>query len=356
MAGRHISIFGDQEDIVQQAAEPTSGKEQSKSEPHVLVTGGAGFIGSHLVDRLMAEGWRVTIVDSMDPFYPRWMKEANIAPHRTDPRFRFLEADILDPRTWSLAEDPAHPFNLVVHLAAKAGVRPSLADPAAYHGVNVSGTLSVLEACRRWRVPHVLIASSSSVYGEDPAVPWREDACKEEPISPYALTKVMAERCARRWYAEQQGALVSVLRFFTVYGPRQRPDLAIHGFARSIDQGLPVTQYGDGTTRRDYTYVSDIVDGIMGAVHREQGGGFEVYNLGNSRTVELRELIATLERVMERTAIIARRPEQQGDVPQTYADISKAGRQLGYAPKMSLEEGLTRFVEWYREGPGRVAR
>lgn len=314
---------------------------------HALITGGAGFIGSHLVDRLLAEGgWRVTVVDSFDPFYPRSMKEANIAQHRQDPAFRLVEGDLLDADLEArLGEEPV---DVIVHIAAKAGVRPSILDPLAYHRVNVTGTLKLLELARHRKVPHFVLASSSSVYGENPNVPWKEDERGLVPISPYAATKLAAEQFARV-YADLHGMKVTTLRFFTVYGPRQRPDLAIHQFFRRIGAGEAIQQFGDGSTRRDYTYVDDIVSGVRAAIDRTAGQRYELYNLGNSGTVMLRELIAAIEHELGRKAVIERRPEQPGDVPQTYADVSKAGRDLGFRPSTPLAEGLARFHAWFKE-------
>ena len=313
---------------------------------HALITGGSGFIGSHLVDRLLAEGaWRVTVVDNYDPFYAREVKEANLAQHTGNDRLRVIEADILD-------EDlddrlGAGPIDVIIHIAAKAGVRPSIKDPIAYHRVNVTGTLKLLELARYRRVPHFVLASSSSVYGVDPNVPWKEQELGLKPISPYAATKLAAEQFGQV-YAHLHGMRVTALRFFTVYGPRQRPDLAIHQFFRKIKAGVPIQQFGDGTTRRDYTYMDDIVSGVRAAIDRTKGGRFDIYNLGNSDTVMLRELIAAVEAELGMKAIIDLQPEQPGDVPQTFADTSKSLRDLGFAPSTPLAIGLKKFHEWMR--------
>ena len=318
---------------------------------HAIITGGAGFIGSHLVDRLLAEGgWRVTVIDNFDPFYARALKEANIAVHLQDPRFRLIEADILDDdleqRIFSAGRDPEWgEAEVIVHIAAKAGVRPSIQDPIGYHRVNVTGTLKLLELARRRNVWNFVLASSSSVYGEDPDVPWKEKERGLLPISPYAATKLAAEGFAQV-YAHLHGMKITVLRFFTVYGPRQRPDLAIHQFFRKIDAGTPIQQFGDGSTRRDYTYIDDIIQGVRAAIDRDKGGSFEIYNLGNSGTVTLRDLITAVEAELGRKASIDLRPEQPGDVPQTFADVSKAGRDLGFRPSTSLAGGLSRFHAW----------
>ena len=320
---------------------------------HAIITGGAGFIGSHLVDRLLAEGdWRVTVIDNFDPFYPRAVKEANMAAHLKHPDYRFIEGDILDDAVLDSA------FNekgaVVVHIAAKAGVRPSIADPIGYHRVNVTGTLKLLERARYSEVAHFVLASSSSVYGVDPNVPWKEKERGIQPISPYAATKLSAEGFAQV-YAHLHGMKVTALRFFTVYGPRQRPDLAIHQFFRKIAAGTPIQQFGDGSTRRDYTFVDDIISGVRGCIDRQQGGPFEIYNLGNSDTIMLRELIEAIEQEIGKKAIIDLKPEQPGDVPQTFADVSKAGSHFGYTPTTSIREGLKLFHDWIAQGE-KVAR
>ena len=315
---------------------------------HAIITGGAGFIGSHLVDRLLAEGgWRVTVIDNFDPFYPRAMKEANMAAHLKHPDYRFIEGDILEDSVLDRAF--AQKGAVVVHIAAKAGVRPSIADPIGYHRVNVTGTLKLLERARYSGVEHFVLASSSSVYGVDPNVPWKEKERGIQPISPYAASKLAAEGFAQV-YAHLHGMKVTALRFFTVYGPRQRPDLAIHQFFRKIAAGAAIQQFGDGGTRRDYTFVQDIISGVRGAIDRQQGGPFEIYNLGNSDTIMLRDLIAAIEEEIGKKAIIDLKPEQPGDVPQTFADVSKAGDHFGYRPTTSIREGLTRFHDWIRQG------
>ena len=313
---------------------------------HVLITGGAGFIASHLVDHLLAEGgWRITAVDNFDPYYDRAIKEANIREHLKSDSYRLIEADILDDDlSGRIGDDP---IDLIVHIAAKAGVRPSIQDPIGYHRVNVTGTLKLLELARHRGVPHFILASSSSVYGEDPNVPWKERERGLDPISPYAASKLAAEGFAQV-YAHLHGMKVTALRFFTVYGPRQRPDLAIHKFFRTISAGGTIQQFGDGTTRRDYTFVADIVRGVRSAMEREKGERFEIYNLGNSDTVMLRDLIAAIEKEVGRKANIERKPEQPGDVPQTYADVSKAGRDLGFSPSTPLKDGLAAFHAWLK--------
>ncbi len=315
---------------------------------HTLVTGGAGFIGSHLVDRLLAEpGTQVTVIDNFDPFYARAVKASNVSAHLADPHYRLVEGDILDDAVLEQVLGPgAPPVDTIVHIAAKAGVRPSIADPVGYHRVNVTGTLKLLEAARKAGVPHFVLASSSSVYGVDPDVPWKEKERGIMPISPYAATKLACEQFAQV-YAHLHGMKVTALRFFTVYGPRQRPDLAIHQFFRKISAGQPIQQFGDGSTQRDYTFIDDIINGVRAAMERTQGDRFEVYNLGNSETIRLRELIAAVEATVGRKAIIDLQPEQPGDVPRTFADVSKARAHFGYRPTTSIQEGLRHFHAWF---------
>ncbi|HEV2764269.1 MAG TPA: GDP-mannose 4,6-dehydratase [Pyrinomonadaceae bacterium] len=313
----------------------------------ILVTGGAGFIGSHLVDRLLAEGgWRVTVLDDFNDFYAPALKRANVSEHLKRENYRLVEADIRDApaveRVFAGGE-----FECVVHLAARAGVRPSLAEPLLYAETNINGTLNLLEQSRARGVGQFVFGSSSSVYGINAKVPFSEEDPIRQPISPYAATKAAGELLCHT-YAHLYGLRSVCLRFFTVYGARQRPDLAIRKFARLIDEGKPIPVFGDGTTRRDYTYVDDIIQGVRAAVDFRESA-YEVINLGESRTVELRELIALLERELGRTAGIDWQPEQPGDVPQTFADISKARRLLGYDPRTDIEEGVRRFVRWFRE-------
>jgi UDP-glucuronate 4-epimerase len=307
----------------------------------VLVTGGAGFIGSHLVDVLLADGHDVTVVDNFDPFYPRAIKEQNVAAHRTNTSWRLVEADLRDR---AALDELDRAFDVVVHLAAKAGVRPSIEDPQAYQDVNVAGTQNLLEFARRRAIPQFVFASSSSVYGVNPRVPWREEDHVLRPISPYASTKVSGELLGHV-YSHLYGIRFIALRLFTVYGPRQRPDLAIHKFARLMRAGTPVPMFGDGSTRRDYTFVGDIVDGIRAAM-TYSGSPYEVINLGNDRTVSLREMIEGLEAALNVQAAIAPMPEQPGDVPQTWASIDKARTLLGYAPKTTYSEGVREFIDW----------
>jgi UDP-glucuronate 4-epimerase len=309
---------------------------------HALVTGAAGFIGSHLVDRLLAGGWRVTAVDSFDPFYPRAMKERNIAAHLEQPGYRLFEVDIRDFD--AMRQRLRGNFTVIVHLAARAGVRPSILDPLGYQDVNVRGTQHLLELARELQVPQFVFASSSSVYGVNRDVPWREADHALLPISPYASTKLSGELLGHV-YSHLYGIRFVALRFFTVYGPRQRPDLAIHSFARRMLDGQPIPVFGNGSSRRDYTFIDDVVAGIRSAMEYRRTK-YEVVNLGNSQTVSLAEMIHHLERVLGVKATIERRPEQPGDVPQTWAHIEKAHRLLRYEPKTSFADGVATFGGW----------
>ncbi|MFS8572775.1 MAG: GDP-mannose 4,6-dehydratase [Clostridia bacterium] len=312
---------------------------------HALVTGGAGFIGSHLVDRLLAEGWRVTVVDNFDPFYDPAIKEQNVAQHLKNPSYSLYRLDIRDLQ--GLRRELKDHYDVIVHLAAKAGVRPSIQGPVTYQEVNVTGTQNMLEFAREREIGQFVFASSSSVYGINPNVPWREDDHVLMPISPYASTKVSGELMGHV-YSHLYGIRFIALRFFTVYGPRQRPDLAIHKFARLMLAGQSVPIFGDGTTRRDYTYVDDIVEGVRAAMTYE-ASRYEIFNLGNNQTVSLKELIQLLEDVLRVRARIEWLPEAPGDVPQTWADIGKAQARLGYCPRTGLAQGLEYFAEWIRE-------
>ena len=313
---------------------------------NLLITGGAGFIGSHLVDRLLStEVDHITVVDDFNDFYDPSIKRANITEHLKDPRYQLNEVDIRD-QTALESVFKNNNFDCVVHLAARAGVRPSLTEPQLYTETNINGTLNLLELARRNNIKQFVFGSSSSVYGINAKVPFGEDDPIRQPISPYAATKGAGELLCHT-YSHLYGLRCICLRFFTVYGPRQRPDLAIHKFAKLITQGKPIPVFGDGTTRRDYTYVDDIIDGVMAAIVYDKRD-YEVINLGESRTVELKELVSLLEKELDMHATIDRQPPQPGDVPQTFADISKAGALLGYNPKTQIEEGLRRFVEWFR--------
>ncbi len=314
----------------------------------VLVTGGAGFIGSHLVDRLAAAGRRVRVLDNFDPFYPPEVKRANLAGALATGSVELIEGDVRDARLCRSVLGGGE-VEAVVHLAARAGVRPSIEEPALYEEVNCAGTLNLLEAARRaGGLRRFILGSSSSVYGADAPVPFREADAAGEPVSPYAATKRAAELYGHV-YHRLHGLPVLCLRLFTVYGPRQRPDLAIHKFTRLIEAGEPIPVYGDGTSRRDYTYCDDVVDGVMAALGPAGDGlGFEIINLGHSEPVELRRLIEMLEWALGREARIERLPDQPGDVPATCADISKARRLLGYEPRVPIGQGIAAFVEWFR--------
>jgi UDP-glucuronate 4-epimerase len=313
---------------------------------NILVTGGAGFIGSHLVDRLLAEGeWRVTAVDDFNDFYAPERKRENVRAHLGSDAYSLVEADIRD-RAAMTSVFRERQFDCIVHLAARAGVRPSLSEPHLYAETNITGTLNLLELARAENVRHFVFGSSSSVYGINAKVPFSEDDPIRQPISPYAATKAAGELLCHT-YSHLYGIRSVALRFFTVYGARQRPDLAIHKFARLISEGRSIPVFGDGTTRRDYTYIDDIIAGVRAAIDY-RASACEVFNLGESRTVELKELIALLEKELGRRALIDRQPLQPGDVPQTFADIRKARSLLGYNPQTQIEDGIKRFVEWFR--------
>jgi len=314
----------------------------------ILVTGAAGFIGSHLSERLVRQGMSVVGLDNFDPFYEPAVKWNNIAELLTSPNFKLVEGDIRNP---VLAEKVFREgqFDMVVHLAAKAGVRPSIQDPAGYVDVNINGTVILLEAARAAGIKKFIFASSSSVYGNNEKVPFSETDNVDNPISPYAATKKAGELICYT-YSHLYGMDMTCLRFFTVYGPRQRPDLAIHKFARLIEQGKAIPVYGDGSMERDFTYIEDIIDGVVASMKQCQG--YHIYNLGESRPVRLDVLIGELEKALGKKAIIDRQPEQPGDVKRTFADVQKAVRELGYQPKTHLADGLKAFVVWMRKGRG----
>jgi UDP-glucuronate 4-epimerase len=313
---------------------------------HILITGGAGFIGSHLVDRLLGEGnWRVTIVDDFNDFYSPSIKRDNIAAHLSNPNFKSIEADIRDGAALKTVFNGGA-YDCIVHLAARAGVRPSLKEPQLYVETNINGTMNLLELVRKQGVKQFVFGSSSSVYGMNPKVPFSEDDPIFNPISPYAATKAAGELICHT-YSHLYDMRIVCLRFFTVYGARQRPDLAIHKFAKLISEGKPIPVFGDGTTRRDYTYIDDIINGLRAAIDYHQSN-YDVINLGESRTVELRELISLIEKELGTRAQIDWQPPQPGDVPQTFADISKARRLLGYDPQTPIEAGIERFITWFK--------
>jgi UDP-glucuronate 4-epimerase len=315
----------------------------------VLLTGAAGFIGSHLAERLCGRGDRVTGFDNFDPFYPREVKELNVAGLRARRDFELVEGDLTDPHDVNQAFAVAGEVDTVVHLAALAGVRPSIANPGRCWNVNVNGTLHLLHACRERGVKRIVFASSSSVYGLDSDMPFSEfDPCGH-PMSPYAATKRAGELMAFNHH-HLYGASVTCLRFFTVYGPRQRPDLAIHKFTRLIAAGQPIEVFGDGTTSRDYTWIDDILDGVVAAIDqqsREPRTAYRIYNLGGSRPTTLRELVDRISSALGKPAVIEWKPEEPGDMKHTLADVDLAQGDLGYSPKVSIDAGIPCFVDWW---------
>jgi UDP-glucuronate 4-epimerase len=318
----------------------------------VLVTGAAGFIGSHLVEALARRGDEIVGIDNFDPFYPRPMKEANLAEMGRLPGFTFCEQDMLDVEAVArlLTSD-----TVLVHLAAKAGVRPSIADPIGYARANVTGTAAVLEAARRAGASRIVFGSSSSVYGDSTPVPFREDAVAVEPVSPYAATKRAGELFLHS-IAPIYGFQAVSLRFFTVYGPRQRPDLAIHAFARKMVEGRTLTLFGDGTQARDYTYCDDIVAGVLSSIEWTETApvGVETFNLGGNRSIQTEAMVREIADALGIEPRIEWAPMQPGDVQRTAADLTKSGAILGYAPRTPFPEGIRRFVAWFREAYGRT--
>ena len=313
----------------------------------ILITGAAGFIGSHLAGRLLGRGDEVVGLDNLNDYYDPAIKRRNVAG--LGAAFRLVEGDIRDRPLVERAFREGR-FDAVVHLAAMAGVRPSLANPVLYHDVNCTGTAVMLAAAHGAGVGRFVFGSSSSVYGGNPKVPFHEDDDVGRPVSPYAATK-RANELTCHTFAHLYGMDIACLRFFTVYGPRQRPEMAIHKFVRLIERGEPLPLFGDGRSERDYTYVDDILDGVVKALDRSRG--YRIYNLGESRTISLRRLVEAIGRATGREPRVDWQPEQPGDVPRTFADISRAREELGYDPRVGLDEGLARFVAWYRgaEGP-----
>lgn len=315
----------------------------------IVLTGGAGFIGSHLAEALLRRQAKLTIIDNLDDFYAPVWKQANLQDIRLAGNYEFLPLDIRDFEALREAFGRIQPA-AIIHLAARAGVRPSIEQPHLYEQVNIAGSLNLLELCRQLEIPKLIFGSSSSVYGATSRVPFSEDQVELRPISPYAATKLAGEMMCYT-YSHLYRVKVLCLRFFTVYGPRQRPDLAIHKFLSRLEAGKPIPFFGDGSTGRDYTYVEDIVSGILAALEYTHPAGlvpFDVMNLGNSHPVNLSKLVAALERVSGNKAIVDRQPPQPGDVPITWANIEKAGRLLGYKPATPLEDGLRKFASWYR--------
>jgi UDP-glucuronate 4-epimerase len=312
-------------------------------ESTVLITGAAGFIGSHLCERLLDEGLSVIGIDNFDDFYDPMIKRNNISNCIKNKNFQLIEADIRDK---SAMDQAFGGIEIIVHLAAKAGVRPSIAEPLLYSDVNINGTMVLLEAANKQKVGKFIFASSSSVYGNNEKVPFSEDDNVDFPISPYAATKKACELICHT-YHHLYGIDLTCLRFFTVYGPRQRPDLAIHKFSNLIEQEQPIPVYGDGSMMRDFTYIDDIIDGIIAAMNRCEG--FNIYNLGESEPVTVNDLISAIENALGKTAIKEYLPLQPGDVDRTYADITKAQRELGFNPSIPIPDGLAKFTAWLRQ-------
>jgi UDP-glucuronate 4-epimerase len=311
---------------------------------NLLITGGAGFIGSHVAERLLGEGHRVWVLDNFDRFYDPALKRRNVEAASKSSSYTLIEGDIRDRECLERVFDGAR-FDAVIHLAARAGVRPSIADPVLYTDVNLIGTSLLLESCRTRGVTRFIFGSSSSVYGNNEKVPFSEDDPVDTPVSPYAATKRAGELLCHTFH-HLFGMEVACLRFFTVYGPRQRPEMAIHRFTRLIADGEVVDQYGDGSTARDYTYISDVVEGIMRALQRCRS--FHIWNLGGSRTTRLSDLIRMIGDGLAIEPKIRQRPMQPGDVERTWADVTRAGRELAWAPKVPLERGLGLFLEWFK--------
>jgi UDP-glucuronate 4-epimerase len=309
----------------------------------ILVTGGAGFIGSHLVERLLDSGERVVVLDDFNEHYSPTIKRHNVSGVMRHPSYTLIEGDLRDLDTVKEVFS-SHKFDRIVHLAARANARASLLDPLLYEEVNVKGTLNLLSVCREAQLENILVASSSSVYGNSSSVPYKEDDSADRPVSPYAATKRSVELHCHT-YHELYQLPISCFRFFTVYGPRQRPDMAFHIFARLIASGEPIKMYGDGSTLRDYTYISDIIDGLVAALDTPRE--FEIVNLGNTKTVALSRALEVVQQAMGQKATIEVLPEQPGDVRLTNADISKARKLYGYSPKVDVEEGIQNFADWY---------
>jgi UDP-glucuronate 4-epimerase len=317
----------------------------NRFQKHYVVTGGAGFIGSQVIKGLLKDDTiKITCLDNFDPFYKRQLKLLNLAEFEKSHNFFLLDIDLSKVSLKQLHDAITQPVDVIIHLAAKAGVRPSIADPLAYEETNILGTQTLLDFAVQKKVKKFVFASSSSVYGINENFPWKEDELLM-PISPYAMTKLSGEMAGHVYHKLYQLPFIA-LRFFTVYGPGQRPDLAIHRFTKAIMQDEPITVFGDGTTSRDYTYVDDTVQGVLSAINYNETA-FEIINLGNNYGVSLKDLIAAIEEVVGKKAIINQQPEQPGDVPRTFADISKAKRLLNYQPKTELKDGLKKFYEWF---------
>jgi UDP-glucuronate 4-epimerase len=311
---------------------------------HILLTGGAGYIGSHLSERLLSLGYRLTVIDNFDNFYSSDIKKKNLEVSILNRNFKFVELDIRNNK--GLNEQLDDNYEIIIHLAAKAGVLPSIQKPFEYTETNINGTQNLLEFAKNKGIKKFIFASSSSVYGVNPNTPWTEEDNVLLPISPYAATKVTSELFGKV-YSYLYNIQFLALRFFTVYGPRQRPDLAIHKFTKMIVDELPIPFFGDGQSKRDYTYIDDIVNGIVGAIGYEDSN-YEIINLGNNNPISLIELVETIECVLDKKAIIKRMPNQIGDVPITFANIEKAQKLFGYQPTMSVKDGIKSFYEWFK--------
>lgn len=309
----------------------------------LLVTGGAGFIGSHLIERLIIDNHKVWCLDNFNDYYSPLIKWQNIESAKHSPNFYLIEGDILDEQLLKQVFTD-NTFDVIVHLAARAGVRPSVEQPKLYQEVNVRGTMNLLEMAKEFNIKQFIFASSSSVYGNNKKIPFNENDFVDNPISPYAATKRACELLTYTYHS-LYNISVSCLRFFTVYGPRQRPDMAIHKFTKLIDQNKPVTIYGNGTAKRDFTFISDIIDGVIKAIIK--CNGYNIYNLGESKVIQLMELVKIIENKLNKKAKIVKYPPQPGDVPITYADINKAQKELDYNPSINIEKGISMFIEWY---------
>jgi UDP-glucuronate 4-epimerase len=310
----------------------------------IFVTGAAGFIGSHLCERLLNDGCEIVGVDSFDEFYDPRIKRRNIDRCLNDTHFQLIEADIRDHDAMDRAIDAD--VDVIVHLAARAGVRPSIAEPVLYADVNINGTMVLLEAAKKYKIDKFIFASSSSVYGNNEKVPFSEDDNVDFPISPYAATKKAGELICHT-YQHLYGISITCLRFFTVYGPRQRPDLAIHKFARLIEAGKPIPVFGDGSMMRDFTYIDDIIAGITAAI--DKCNGFHIYNLGESQPISVNDLIGEIENALGKKAVKDFLPPQPGDVERTFADVTKAIQDLGYRPSTPIQTGLSKFAAWLKQ-------
>jgi len=312
---------------------------------HYLITGGAGFIGSHLTERLLQNNFKISCLDNFNDYYDPEIKEQNIKKSLDNNNFKLIRGDILDENILKKIFDQTQ-FDGIIHLAARAGVRPSLIQPKLYQEVNIRGTINLLELAKEYKIKKFVLASSSSVYGNNKKVPFSESDSVDNPISPYAATKKACELIAYT-YASLYNISISCLRFFTVYGPRQRPDMAIHKFAKLIAEGKEIPVFGDGKAKRDFTYISDIIDGIVSSL--ERCNDYNIYNLGESNVIELIDLISLIEANLGKKAKIKWLPQQPGDVEITFADISKAKKELDYSPQVNVKDGIRMFIKWFND-------